>query len=545
MANKTIGRNTRVAALLGLTILSCSIRSQILPPPKDKPTIPAQLLVREFRFEGATAFSTNELAKITAPFTNRAITSSELEDARRAVTLHYVNKGYINSGAILPDQEPTNGVVRLKIVEGALTKIEVRDNRWLTDGFIESRLRRWSQPPLNLNEVKEGLQLLRQNPNIKQINAELQPGAAPGEGVLDVRVEDQHPFRLSLEIDNHRPPSVGAEQISIHAADLNVTGHGDVLDLTYGLANSGANDGWGFSGADDMSGSYTLPLNGYNTTIGAYGSRLSTSIIEEPFTPLDIESETVSYGVVLRHPIYQTANREFSVAAAVDRRQNETLLLGEPFDFGGSGSIAGRTEVAVLRLSQEWIDRGQQHVIAFRSSFNFGVDAFHPTDNGIAGDPDAKFFAWLGQAQYVRRLFNTQNQLIFRVTGQWTSERLLALEQLSVGGANTVRGYRENQLVRDRGVVASLEFRVPVLFNKAGAGIVQLAPFADFGGAWNVHETRRPDTIGSVGVGLLINPSKHFEAQLYWGYQLREITAINDDDAQDLGLHFRVKIAAF
>ena len=31
---------------------------------------------------------------------------------------------------------------------------------------------------------------------------------------------------------------------------------------------------------------------------------------------------------------------------------------------------------------------------------------------------DEKFFAWLGQAQYVQRIFNTQNQLILRVTGQ-------------------------------------------------------------------------------------------------------------------------------
>src|SRR5438093_1425953 len=50
-----------------------------------------RLFVRAFRFEGNTVFSSNELAKLTAPYVNREISSEELEEARRAVTLHYVN----------------------------------------------------------------------------------------------------------------------------------------------------------------------------------------------------------------------------------------------------------------------------------------------------------------------------------------------------------------------------------------------------------------------------------------------------------------------
>jgi hemolysin activation/secretion protein len=113
-----------------------------------------------------------------------------------------------------------------------------------------------------------------------------------------------------------------------------------------------------------------------------------------------------------------------------------------------------------------------------------------------------------------------------------------------VGGVNTVRGYRENQLVRDRAVVASLELRFPVWFNKAGASLLELAPFVDIGGAWNVHETRTPETLASTGLGLVLTPNKHFDAQLFWGYRLREID-LPDNNPQDLGLHFRIRIAAF
>src|SRR5262249_43576773 len=274
------------------------------------------------------------------------------------------------------------------------------------------------------------------------------------QSVLDLRVEDQQPFRLGIQIDNQRPPSVGAEQIWLLASDLNLTGHSDPLELRYGIANSGAH-GMEFSGWENMEGSYRLPLTRFDTTVGLHGSRLNTSIVEDTFTPLDITSLTTSYGVDLRQPIYQTANQEAALSIGFDHRKNNTTLLGEPFNIS-PGAVDGEMVVSALRLSQEWIERGQNHVLALRSTFNLGLDVWDATDNGT-GDPNAKYFSWLGQGQYVQRLFDTQNELVLRAAGQWTAEPLLALEQLSVGGSGSVRGYPENQLVRDRGFVASVE----------------------------------------------------------------------------------------
>lgn len=534
-------------AIAALSLSAFTLRAQVLPPPpasqldsKRLDTI-VRLFVRGFRFEGNSVYSNEELAKVTQPFTNREITNGELEEARRAVTLHYINGGYVNSGAVLPDQAPTNGIIIMRIVEGRISRIEVHGNHWLRDGFITNRLDRWDGPPLNINELTDGLQLLRQNPNVRQINGELKPGAAPGEGVLDARVVDDMPFRVGLQADNHRPPSAGAEQISLLLADLNLTGNSDALNLRYGIADS-SQGGFDFSGFDNVEGSYALPLNRFETTIGAHASKLDTSIVEQPFVDLNIASETVSYGFFLRQPFFQTPNREVALTLGFDHRRNDTRLLGLPFNIS-PGAVDGRTVVSVLRLSQEWTGRSQNQVLALRSTFNIGLDVLDATHHTY--EPNGQFLSWLGQAQYVRRLFNTQNQLLFRLSGQWTDEPLLALEQISVGGAETVRGYRENTLVRDRGILSSLEFRLPVLFNKAGAGIVDIAPFFDFGGGWNINESPQPTTIYSTGVGLLLAPNKHINAQLYWGYRLRHITTPPDKNAQDLGLHFQVNLNVF
>jgi hemolysin activation/secretion protein len=532
-----------VLALLALVLLGQPIAAQVLPPPPGKATVPARLLVREFRFEGNKVFSQAELAKVAQPFTGHAISSEELEEARRAVTVYYIKHGYVNSGAVIPDQNPEQGVVTIRIIEGVLSGIDVHGNKWLRDNYIKGRVQRWSGPPLNVNELQDGLQLLRQNPNVEQINAELKPGTAPGQSLLDLRVVDEQPFRLGIQFDNERPTSVGSQEIWALASDLNLTGHSDPLDLKYGIATGGPG-GWEFSGVDNVEGNYLLPFTRFDTTLGLHASRLNTSIVEADFTPLDITSLTTSYGVVVRQPVYQTANREAAIAIGFDRRWNTSELLGEPFDIS-PGAVDGKMVVSVLRISQDWIDRGQNHVLALRSTFNIGLDVLDATDNGVPGDPNGKFFSWLGQGQYVQRMFNTQDQLVLRVSGQWSAEPLLALEQFSVGGLETVRGYLENQLVRDRGLVTSVEYRIPLLFDKAGAGIVSLAPFFDFGGAWNVNGSPSPTTIYSTGAGLLLTPGKHLSAAIYWGYRLRHVDMPSETDAQTLGIDFRLNINAF
>ncbi len=97
----------------------------------------------------------------------------------------------------------------------------------------------------------------------------------------------------------------------------------------------------------------------------------------------------------------------------------------------------------------------------------------------------AQFFSWLGQAQWARRIDPLRLQLISRMDLQVSMQHFFPLEQISVGGRYSVRGYRENTLVRDNALLFSLEPRVAVLRSAVGRDIVQIAPFFDYGYSWN------------------------------------------------------------
>jgi hemolysin activation/secretion protein len=169
-----------------------------------------RVFVRAIRITGSTVFSQEDLAKITAPYVNRELTTEDLEALRLALTRLYINAGYINSGAVIPDQTVRDGVITMQIIEGELTAIEITGNRWFRANYLRQRLALGLEPPLNIAPLQQRLQFLQQDPRIARLDAELAPGVQRGESVLRVRVEETTPFKVELAFNNYQSPTVGA-----------------------------------------------------------------------------------------------------------------------------------------------------------------------------------------------------------------------------------------------------------------------------------------------------------------------------------------------
>jgi hemolysin activation/secretion protein len=500
-----------------------------LPPiPEAAPDAPLskqiKLYVEKIRLDGNTIFSDAELSDLIKDYEHREINSGELEELRQAITLHYINHGYINSGAVIPDQQVADNTITIQIVEGHLEDIHIRGSHRLKSSYLSDRILLGSKPPLNVDELGKALQLLQQNPRLDQLHANLIPGAIPGEAVLDVEVEESQAFHLWAGADNTRPPSVGGEQGLVRGLHQNLSGRGDTLsfeaDLTEGLE------------AFDVS--YTIPITPRDTELKLWYVRNDSKVVERPFNDLDIKSDEQSFGIALNHPVYRTLNTTLTLGMGLDLRKSNTELLGKRFSFTPAADN-GQTRLTVVRLTQEWLNRHRRQVIAGRSTFSFGIDAFDATVNGE--DEDGKFFSWLGQLQWAHRL-GERNQLILRSDVQLASDSLPSLEQFAVGGLNTVRGYRENRQVTDQGFSATLEFRYPVWNSKEGRSTVQLIPFYDYGAVWNRSRTTSgPQYFSSLGVGVRWEFAKRIQAGVYIAHPFQDFDD-PDNDIQDDGIHF-------
>jgi hemolysin activation/secretion protein len=388
---------------------------------------------------------------------------------------------------------------------------------------------------------------------MEQVNAELAPGGAPGESQLHVAVKDSQPFRVSVEVNNYRPPSVGSTLIQAHVTDLNLTGNNDPLTLNYGIAtlmeNTPVLDNLENAGVD-----YRFPVSPWGTTMELGVDRDNAGIVQYPFNQLDIQSKLTEFHVGIHQPVFETPDQSLILTLQADERRNETSLFGIPFSLS-PGAVNGVEQIFVPRFIQEYIKRSQVDVLSARSQFSLGLNAFNSTVDAAA--PDSHFFDWLGQAQYLRRLGQSDNTVILRLNGQIADRPLLSLEQAQLGGISSIRGYLENQALRDNAVIASVEFRVPLLVDKDHNGLITLAPFTDFGVGWNNVNAYGPDPAGtrltgtqavsmpSVGIGLLLSPVKYFNAQLYWGYGLNRRQVPDGNSLQNQGVEFSVSLNAF
>jgi hemolysin activation/secretion protein len=499
-----------------------------LPPlPKAQPesdlSQQSRVYINRFQLTGNTVFSDDELAGILQPYEGREITSGELQAMRYDLTLFYVNHGYINSGAIIPDQTVTDNIITIQIIEGKLSAVDVSGDIRLKPEYVSKRIELGAGPPLNIVKLGERLQILQQDPRIEQLNATLEPGTEPGESKLNVEVKEAQPFQLWVGVDNHQSPSVGGEEGRIWGFHQDLTGHGDTLQFEYDHAE----------GLDEWNGSYAIPINAYDTTLRLYYDNIDSEVVERPFDDLDIESDEETFSLSLAQPFYLSVNQILTLGLSLDLRQNETFLLGDRFAFV-PGTDNGKTNLTVIRFSQEWADRGRNQVLAARSMISTGIDAFGATVND---EPrDGEFVSWLGQFQWARRIGTSNSQFIFRTSAQAANGGLPPMEQFTVGGVDTVRGYRESRLVADTGIVASVEARVPVYAHPSGDFEVRVAPFIDYGYARNRYglDPLRSD-ISSAGVGLLGSAFKRVHFNLYYGYAFQDF---DSNDIQDDGFSF-------
>ncbi|MEO0949223.1 MAG: ShlB/FhaC/HecB family hemolysin secretion/activation protein, partial [Cyanobacteria bacterium J06641_5] len=264
----------------------------------------------------------------------------------------------------------------------------------------------------------------------------------------------------------------------------------------------------------------------------------NSRIVEEPFDEIDIESNSELYEATLVQPIRETPNETILLGLSFTHQDSDTFVMGVPLPFETDIDPAEvndddlGTTVSALRFFQEWTRRSQREVFAVRSSFNLGISAFGSTQS--ESGPDSEFFTWQGQAQYVRRLA-PDTLFLLRANTQLASESLLSLEQFGIGGAGSVRGYRQDALIVDNGIFASAEVRLPIARVSKWNAIVWVAPFFDYGRGGNTGGVEDPETqnLASLGVGLRLQVDDWLNANVDFGVPLIGIEGEGDTLQED------------
>ncbi len=519
---------------LQMTFVPSPIAERLAPsePPPPSAADATPIPVRQIVIQGSTVFPQAELDALAAPLVGKSVTLAQLRDLAERITQRYLDRNYITSRALLPaGQDVTQGIVTIQILEGELERIEVKrlgdEGGRLSENYVRDRVALGVTTPLNFARLEEELQLLRADPLIADIRANLSAGTKPNGSVLQITFAEAKSLSINPFIDNYGNPATGIYRAGATVEERNLTGSGDRLTTNYTRSGS----------ADAYTLAYQVPVNPRGGTVGLSFAKNTNPVSETAFQSLNIYTDSQVLELAFRQPLARTPRHEFALSLALALEQGNSFLDGEPFNFQTFEFDDGRSQSTVVRFGQDYIGRDPGGAWVLQSTFNLGISAFGATIRPVA--PDGTFFYWNGQILRVQRLGEDRDTLaLFRVGAQIAGEPLLPLNRYSVGGPQSVRGYRQDRVTGDSGIQGSIELQLPVVRDPDGVSLVKLLPFLDAGTVWNASgSTPDPQTLVGVGLGVLWQPTKNVNLRLDYGIPL---VKANDpgNTLQDAGVYF-------
>jgi hemolysin activation/secretion protein len=504
--------------------------TELLPPPEDflrlpevpplspsvKPNPSQTITVTKFEVVGSTLFTMEQLQAATASFLNRPLRFEDLLKARAAITKLYVDQGYLTSGAYLPaNQDVSKGIVTFQVLEGSIEEIRVTGTKSLRPRYIRDRLQSAIHPPLNIPRLTAALQLLKQNPLIERISAELLPGTQPGTNLLAVSIIPAPSRTAHITLNNHRSATSGEFGRQIRFSQTNLTGYGDRFSANYTNA----------AGSYDFNLNYALPVNAKDGTFSVSYGQSDSNVIQRPFSALDINSSSRNLTVAFRQPIIDTSSHQIVLGAALSRQESElTFLDGIPLSLPNTGSDAqGRIRVTQLNLFQEWTQRRRRSLLTLRSDLDIGLD-LGATRNPTA--PDGRYVKWQGLAQLLYGI-HPDTILTLRSTVQLSDRALPNSSLLGLGGNRALRGYPEGFLLFDQAVFGTAELTIPIFRTEDRSHRLYLSPFVDLGYGWNYRRISATDNrfLIAPGLGLRYEWTDRIGVQINWGIPLVGVPA--------------------
>lgn len=522
--------------LIRASILAQNESGKISDEIKNTVNQPEEIVIRQIKFTGNTVFSKDEINSKVKRFIGQSLIREKLVEIENIIVQLYIEKGYINSTAVLNPQI-TDGVVEIRVTEGSIAEIKISGTQRLKKSYIRQRIELGVGKPFNSTKLEDQLRLLKADPLLHNVEASLRATGEPGKTNLIVRVQEEKNAIANLSVDNYSPPSVGSERLGAGLHYRNLTGIGDKITGNYYRSTTG--------GSSVLNFNYSLPLNPMNGRLQLGATFNRTKVTQPPFDEFNIRGEKEQYEISYRQPLIRTPREEFALSLGFAFQEGQTFLfddIGTSFGIGPDEDGVSRT--SVVNFGQDYIKRDRKGNWVLRSQFTIGTGLFNATTND-APIPDGHFFSWLAQARRVQ-LLGKNHVLIIQADLQLTPNSLLPAHQFTIGGGQSVRGYRQNVRSGDNGFRFLVEDRITLKRDEARDPTIQIAPFFNMGTVWNLpdnpNDLPNQRFLAGGGLGLLwkgFMGIKGANMRLDYAAPLVDLDDTGDN-AQDSGFYFSI-----
>lgn len=438
----------------------------------------------KIEFVGNQAVTTEKLTSMImlqeGQVTDMRTLSKNLQDIRQ----YYHNEGYILAKVSDVSTTP-EGVLTININEGILEDIVIKGHAKTKEYVIRRELYQLEKgKAFNINKVRRSVQRVYNLGYFEDVNMKLVPGLEPNGMVLELTVVEQKTGTFSIGAGYSKADGmVGIVGIG----DKNFRGTGDKLNLQLELGGDG-------SDGNNYEVSYVRPwLDSKQTSLGfsVYDMTKRYNDYEDGERRSTYDRNRKGWDVTLGRP----SSEYLQHYVTFKQREDSYVEHVSGTDFSKNGEYLANNFGKTNSLSLSRIYDSRDNVFSPTEGTRLALTAEFA---GKAFGGDFNFNKYTLEDRNYWKV-GRDHVVALRLTAGYADGKMPDSGRFAVGGAETLRGYEDDQFKGNKMLAASLEYRFPV------ASKVHGVVFSDIGNAWSSEGYKLDDLKASAGVGLRLN----------------------------------------
>lgn len=486
---------------------------EISVPPTPENEVPAEaptirLELEAIAVEGATVYSTAELAAITGEYVGRPIVLADLFRLADRITERYRSDGYVLSRAVVPAQR-IGRTARIAVIEGFVSEVRV-------DGYDAPRIEAYARHiaesrPLRAADLERYMLLVNDLPGVGA-RAVLSPSPSAEGGAALTIVASHTLADATLAADNRGTRYIGPQQFYA-GAGFNVPGNAE-LPLVDGRVALRAVTTTSIRELRYGEFTVTQPLGSDGLRLVVYGSQ-SWSHPGFTLSPFNSRSYGSTYSTTLAYPVIRSRDQNFEVRVGLSTFDSRSVTLDMP---SLPPSSDDHLRIVQWGFSYDRSDSWQGiNLLALQSSHGISAFGASALNRATPSRPLARSDFEKGTAEISR-----QQDLAWvwpglglyaAATGQIAGLGALpSSQQFGVGGPLYGRAYDPSDITADEGWATKAEAQYTVPFDGIWLDSVQAYGFVDKGRVFRNVASAGSDQLSSAGIGLRLAAAGQFAA---------------------------------
>jgi hemolysin activation/secretion protein len=485
--------------------------------------------------------------RLEADVLSKSISDSDITTIGETLLAWLTADGYVFASVAHRQQGLADGYLAYVVHVGDVGQINVAGNKYYSADQIIKGVGLKSGGKFDYRSLHDDLFALNTKPSVT-VDTTIDPKTEDGKNTVDVNLEvtDRLPIHGALTLSNTGSQATGDWRLRTTLQHMNLSKADDVLTAEW---LTDPNEG---NAVNAFSGSYHRPFGAKNS-LTLYGG-WSESDINDVLPDLDIFGEGHLVGARINHIIFSDPEHTIDVSAGwtYQHLENATDLAKVAFD---ESELSLSMPSVTIGFSDKIFDDFDGRNFAslgfvWNSAGNWGSSGSDDFRRQMANADGNINITKFRVARFQR--LGKGLTLFGKLDSQYSNSTLVPALQKTIGGADSVRGFREREFGGDSGFTATLELRSPLFSNfipglrvsqeelesdpdRCSAHRLQAVGFFDYG---MVHRNdpvpglNEDDDASGIGLGLRFSLSQFSQLKFDYGFPLDET---DDSDADGRG----------